>query len=101
MAVLLLVTSGEIVEGASDVGMTRGKLLLRQRQRPLELRFGLGIAELALIERREIVELGGDVDGVDPDRLLHDGERAHVERLGLRGAGGGALELWHVFSSAR
>src|SRR5262249_30001621 len=99
MTALLLITGGQIIERAPDVGMAGRKLLLRQRECALEQRLGLGIAKLALIERGKIVQFGRDIDGLEPDRLLHDGKRALVERLGVPVAADVTIKLRQVVES--
>ena len=63
--------------------MLRAERLLADGEGAFVQRLGLGVAALRPVERREVVETGGDIRVLRAERLLADGEGAFVQRLGL------------------
>jgi hypothetical protein len=59
-----------------------------------------GKAALPLVERRQIVHLGRNIRQVEPDQLLHDGERALLQRLGVGVPSEIAIELRQIVQGA-
>ena len=56
---------------------------LRDGQRALVERLGLGVAALSLVEQSEVVQRPRDIGMIGTERLLVDRQRSLVERLGV------------------
>ena len=76
--------------------MVGAERLLRDRQRALEERLGVGVAALGSVQLGQVVERDGDIGVVGAERLLADRQRALEERLGVGVAALGSVQLGQV-----